>query len=406
MPYLCLPLRSAVLSGLTTGHTFSVFASLWGNIEINGTLQKLTEFGNSFSAILIGGAFGAVDSFFFISGFLGGFVILKKLSKSRARFHLTPSVYGVMLLHRYLRVTPLYLMTLLWWIHMTPTLAYGPFTQISKVTASCNGNMYLNMLYINNIIPADGSAESTCAGWTWYLADDFQFFALTPLLLSVYLYKPAAGKAVISALIIGCVVISGVASHNVHADITSNDSSYDVHLYTRPWTRLSPYLIGVLLAAYFYERENRMKREQAQAQAAGMQRDESGTRAVTYGLRLMYAGSGLVLVLFNYLLIWDNYKGVVVTSETTGLTTGGIMSGDGTWPQASKNIFNTVQRTFLGLGLAGVSHCFFTARGWRALTFFIEHPCFEALGKLSYGAYLWSNIILYVSFCNFLLVPL
>ena len=50
----------------------------------------------------------------------------------------------------------------------------------------CPKYWWRNLLNINNLW-AEGEM---CAAWTWYLADDFQFFLYSPIFLVVFTYSP------------------------------------------------------------------------------------------------------------------------------------------------------------------------------------------------------------------------
>ena len=51
----------------------------------------------------------------------------------------------------------------------------------------CSKSWWSNMLYINNFIHL--TDDETCMGWTWYLANDFQFYLFLQPILLVLLYK-------------------------------------------------------------------------------------------------------------------------------------------------------------------------------------------------------------------------
>ena len=120
---------------------------------------------------MISNAFFSVDTFFFLSGFLVTYGMLKKLdalgidsvSSFFRRFPL-----GKMYLLRWLRLTPLYMIVLGFYTWLMPYLYEGPnFRRLtSGAIDSCKANWWANLLYINNFYPVD-FAQDQCMGWTW-----------------------------------------------------------------------------------------------------------------------------------------------------------------------------------------------------------------------------------------------
>jgi peptidoglycan/LPS O-acetylase OafA/YrhL len=73
-----------------------------------------------------GGAFLSVDSFFFLSGFLAMLSQLEKYSLGDGK-RLSPCKYwGQAMMYRFLRLTPMYLFTLMIYIYVYPQFGNGP----------------------------------------------------------------------------------------------------------------------------------------------------------------------------------------------------------------------------------------------------------------------------------------
>jgi peptidoglycan/LPS O-acetylase OafA/YrhL len=93
------------------------------------------------------------------------------------------SVLGIYL-HRAMRFLPLYMFVLLFFWKFVPLFGNGPmFFEFSEF-AQCNERWYWHLLFLNNIIP--WAADDNCMGWTWFIANDFQFFLMVPLLCALY----------------------------------------------------------------------------------------------------------------------------------------------------------------------------------------------------------------------------
>jgi len=107
----------------------------------------------------------AVDTFFFMSAFLATWGILRQLEKRS----LTVGSYWSMMLARYLRLTPTYLLVVVVYWQVLPYVSNGPnwyHTWVLNQAGDCDATFWTNMLYINNLYPfADSGAMKSCAGW-------------------------------------------------------------------------------------------------------------------------------------------------------------------------------------------------------------------------------------------------
>jgi hypothetical protein len=95
------------------------------------------------------------------------------------------------LLHRILRILPTYGFVLLLWWKIAVNLGDGPFwPRWATFVAQCDANAWTNMLFINNIFPRvqPFGETSECMYHAWYLGVDFQLcFFLAPIFVSLYL---------------------------------------------------------------------------------------------------------------------------------------------------------------------------------------------------------------------------
>ena len=89
------------------------------------------------------------------------------------------------------------------------------------------------------------------------MAVDMQFFVFTPILLSIYWRKPAAGiqttlhfgqSMFLSGYITTLVLLAGGTASQIYFTIRDDEyfhGSFDY--YVKPWNRSQPYLIGIVL---------------------------------------------------------------------------------------------------------------------------------------------------------------
>jgi hypothetical protein len=55
------------------------------------------------------------------------------------------------------------------------------FAMIENIELNCKLNWWKNLLFIQNFFPLD----QMCMSWSWYVATDFQLFALCSVLLAI-----------------------------------------------------------------------------------------------------------------------------------------------------------------------------------------------------------------------------
>ncbi|KAF5292693.1 hypothetical protein FQA39_LY13905 [Lamprigera yunnana] len=190
-----------------------------------------------------------VDSFLFLSGFLVSYTFYKS-KKGVIKCDRPVILYAkvreflAMFTHRYLRLTPVYLVTILF-----GDVLFTYYRQSSSLNVSeqpdinCSKYWWRNALYINNLFPR----SEMCLSWSWYLSADTQFFMVSTflLILSTIYFKVAAG--ILFMCIAVCIGVTAYQSYSVQY-IPSMDEQF-VQLdaiYDLPWNRIGPYLIGVL----------------------------------------------------------------------------------------------------------------------------------------------------------------
>ncbi|XP_024887479.1 nose resistant to fluoxetine protein 6-like [Temnothorax curvispinosus] len=200
----------------------------------------------------------SVDTFFFLSGFLLAYLYLKNKTDIEQnkpinwREMLKEFFYGMM--RRFIRLTPPYMMMI--GILQLNTTWYDKTSQFYIEERSheiCPKYWWRNLLYINNLF----GHNSMCMTWSWYLASDMQFFTIGLALLilsTVYFYTAVA---LLSALLIGSITLSGYISY-IYEYVPTLDEQYrliDV-LYYPPWLRIGPYIIG-MITGYIITRLNK-----------------------------------------------------------------------------------------------------------------------------------------------------
>nr|XP_023016448.1 nose resistant to fluoxetine protein 6-like [Leptinotarsa decemlineata] len=98
-----------------------------------------------------------------------------------------------------------------------------------------------------------------CMLWSWYLSDDTQFYIIgaVMLILATSHFKSAAGLLV--AFIMSSLMTTGyVAYANSYIPGSDDPLALFDKIYDKPWTRLSPYLIGMCTGWFLFKKNCRV----------------------------------------------------------------------------------------------------------------------------------------------------
>ncbi|XP_066994974.2 nose resistant to fluoxetine protein 6 [Anabrus simplex] len=246
-------LRFLSLAWVILVHTYlEVFA-----IAENKTLRAVTERNLMFQTI--SNATFSVDSFFFISGLLLTYLYLRSLGSEKspsgdgehtteARTS-TPTLgsstarFIMLVTYRLVRLTPAYLFVLglvevtTRWVHNNSVFEPNIIDQ-----HTCDKYWWRNALYINSLFPR----SEMCMLWSWYMANDTQFYVMGLILL---LLGTKFFKAIVTTwglfLVSSWCITAFISFHYQYlARIEEPFALFD-ELYDKPWTRVGPYLVGM-----------------------------------------------------------------------------------------------------------------------------------------------------------------
>ena len=195
------------------GHTCLIFVT-----GVNYALSANEQAG-SFGTF-IQGAYYAVDAFFCMAGFLGTYVLLGKLAKSKGKINI-PLAY----FHRWYRLVPALALTILLFQYVMPFIVHGPMSfGFAQILPNCEKYWWSALLFINNLYP--WKMNDQCIGWVWYLANDFQFFLLTPFILLIMYFNKLIGFVVNVMIILLSIMASMLVTWKFDFVMPSGSSKF------------------------------------------------------------------------------------------------------------------------------------------------------------------------------------
>ena len=352
------------------GHTYYFLLILGG---IGNLLYAFESFMPLFSAQAVTNAFFAVDSFFYISGFLVAYLTFREMKRRKGSFP-----FLTYYLHRILRLTPTYMFVLFFFWFLTNHLAKGPRVPNaagpgSGQYESCVKYWWTNLLYINNFYPTNFGDE--CMGWTWYLANDMQFFVITPLFLITLYASLPIGLISIAITLLASMGVSGFIGgfyefpanvfHNLYAGVTQDprQPTVDTAIYGKPYCRIGPYLVGILLGYIIFKNYR-----------------TTFSKQLNWIIHLVLWGVAIIVGMSVVYGFYGSYHGHEVS-------------------KAGNIAYFMLARPAWGVALAIVTYVCHHGYG-GPINKFLSLPLWVPLSRLTFNAYLVHEIVLEVIFGN------
>ncbi|XP_070593015.1 O-acyltransferase like protein-like [Erythrolamprus reginae] len=208
-----------------------------------------------------------VDTFFILSGLLSSWSFLKMVNCSGKEIGF--SIALKYLWNRFLRLQPLHIYSVCLLVGLYSVTPWGALWEFLKLEVeNCRRRWWTNLLLINNFI----AGPESCNGWTWYLANDFQFYFITPLL--VFLSSRRKCWLVISGAFLFLVTFTATALlsffyrlpvANPHDMRQMSTVMYFQEYYSKPYCRYGPFLVGVFLGLFMNHHQPPILRTKVQA---------------------------------------------------------------------------------------------------------------------------------------------
>ncbi|XP_060069287.1 nose resistant to fluoxetine protein 6-like [Ylistrum balloti] len=240
-------IRFLSMTWVILGHTYSTGMNFVHTFLLVDNVSTFwPQMANRWTFQAIMNALVSVDTFFALSGLLVSYLFMREMDKTKGKMN-----WAMFYFHRFWRLTPPYMLVLFVEVTLTRYFNDGPFWPEGGFERDfCEDTWWTNLLYINNLVKTDKS----CFTWAWYLANDMQFFVLSPLMLVPLFYSKVIGMITCLAFLTGTFIATGVVSTKYDLPVSTfiPSEKYFEYYYIKPWTRMGPYIVGIMAGYLLY----------------------------------------------------------------------------------------------------------------------------------------------------------
>lgn len=367
-------IRVMSMAWVVLGHVFAMRMKFSAILNLDVVIEWLREP----KGLLIYGAFYSVDTFFWISGFLMAYLFLSEYNaKGKMNFK---QIY----FHRLYRIIPPYMYSFCATYAFARYLGNGPmYYNGDFMDKDCDGVWWSNLLFINNFVPnGDGNK---CFIHSWYLANDMQFFIISPLILHVYhkISRKIGWGLVFTVIFSNIIITASIADYHGASvgGINSLWESFET-IYTKPYCRIGAYIMGIVFGMIYFSYKHYKQTSEVYDPYALYITDLLNTRVFRY---ISYTLGVLLIRYIMYIQYYAYHTSVENPDMTDSLT------------QTQRNSYLAMSRIGYGLGI-----------GLVLLPIMIGHgtPVYKVLAaqfwtpfaKLSFCGYLIHMPIFFVIF--------
>ncbi|XP_060080532.1 uncharacterized protein LOC132559918 [Ylistrum balloti] len=315
----------------------------------------------TFQAVM--GAHYGIDTFLLISGCLATYSVLSKFERFK-KFK-WKTLLGF-IFHRYIRLTPAYIMVLVIFVYWYEYLGTGPhWPDHIDVADKCRTDWWHHLLYINNLIGIQGNdAFHQCMTWSFFLALLMQFYLITPILLLMASFSYRLAGVVLFLLMAAGITSTGVKEHKYGGDLLSmieDNGDYWNNVFIAPWCRVSSYCIGMMLGLALMK---------CKGGNGNTKYEERGTKRLPLWSAIIGWLSAIVIGIFVVYINYTKYRPEL-----------------GEWNRNMESAYEALGRPLWCFCVAWVIFACFTGRG-GLINSFLSWPGFLPLSRLTFAVYL------------------
>ena len=365
-PLDCLsPVRCFSIGLVVLGHTSLIRAT---NTPALNYEDILPTFSHLYFQITLTGLM-AVDSFFWLSGFLQGYLMTQQFNSHKK------VNYIMLVVHRFIRILPVYMFVVLVTWATSKYMGSGPmwYDAEKKMHGDCDQVAWTFPIFLNNFILPSGS--NNCLVGAWYLPNDMQFYLLSIPIMYLYVkHSRIFGWAILMMCVTFSIIANGSITYNEHLKVKMTDP-HNAHyffddLYYKPWCRIGPYAVGLMAGFVLHAYKKGKTGEEFDPLAGAIAHYINNNSTI----RLICYTIGLFLINFFIFMPYDAYQ------------------GNHTWSNSSNAAFNSFNRSGWALALSliylpiSMGHLSFI----RPL---LQSNWWAAPAKLVFGVYLTHMVV-------------
>ncbi|CAH1712122.1 unnamed protein product [Aphis gossypii] len=330
------------------GHKFLYFVI--NPITYGMHLEKLYKEGPDFLLT----SMNLIDPFFYIAGYLMYIMLIPQFNKPGTNcFQIV-----MVIVYKYLKVLPSYLIVMLMTAFIIPHLGNGPFwaSRIWPEADNCKNYWWANLLAVSNFIPV----ENQCLIAGWYVSCLLQFLVIGTIVVYVYVKHRKIGISLIVILLCASLAISFITTYVnqaygiirvMYSFLENPSNSMEFSNFYRPFFyRGTPFYAGML---------------------AGVVVKELKKREIKFSTPVVYVGTLIVIVVCT----WVQLYGAVFHDVNRPYDA---------FEQALYSVFSHCTWAVI---LFWVTICHFTT-GYGPIEKLFNNRLTVPLGRLSYTVYL------------------
>jgi hypothetical protein len=347
--------RVLSIAWVILGHSFVMTIT----VPILNAQELFTDLTSKTFMATITSATLAVDTFFCLSGFLAAFSLTQQFGNKK---NVNAKTIIMAIVKRLIRLYPIYIALFIIGYNILPLIGSGPvYNKSADFINNCDKHWYYNILFIDNF----EKAADMCFSWTWYLANDMQFFIILIPICILYNKSKCTAIIVSSVLIFGShlstFLITFINKYPVFTMTNYNIilEAYDI-IYYKPWCRISTYLIGALFGWLYLSFKNE-KYDTGFTKSVNIA--WASNRLLRYILYVI--GFGIV-----YFMVYS-YAYFYIHPEIAEI-----------WSV----LYYTFSRSLFTIGLMMIIYPITIGRA-KPLLAFLGHSLFNAMAKMTYAVY-------------------
>lgn len=210
-------------------------------------LEDIEDFSAEPSTAIGYGALTAINTMFWLSGFLAGFGLIKLMETNSLSWKASVGL-------RVARLLPVLLFCLAFNMFVLPAIGFGPqWGELgTDFTEECSSYWWTNLLGINNVVPE--LVGNLCYLSSWAVAVNLQLYVLAPLWVLLYVNKPKVFLAVALGCSLGALGFTAFLAWELEVDVNYlySDRDFDLVLLNKPYFHFLPFLVGLYMSLVYY----------------------------------------------------------------------------------------------------------------------------------------------------------